>query len=226
MMKKILMVEDDPQIRELVADYFQEKSGGELNIDVARTGTEGLARLEEENYDLVLLDVMLPGVNGFEICRSIRKKSIVPILFLTAMGSEEDALYGYSLGCDDYMVKPFSLAQLFAKVSALLNRAGGTVINTRLVAGAITLDMANMSVSVDGVSVELPNKEYEILKIMMENPGKMFSREELITKLWGYDSDVTDRVVDNHVKKLRKLLGGAGNMIKTTYKRGYSLQNI
>ncbi len=225
-MKKILMVEDDPQIRELVADYFQEKSGGELNIDVARTGTEGLARLEEENYDLVLLDVMLPGVNGFEICRSIRKKSIVPILFLTAMGSEEDALYGYSLGCDDYMVKPFSLAQLFAKVSALLNRAGGTVINTRLVAGAITLDMANMSVSVDGVSVELPNKEYEILKIMMENPGKMFSREELITKLWGYDSDVTDRVVDNHVKKLRKLLGGAGNMIKTTYKRGYSLQNI
>lgn len=225
-MKKILMVEDDPQIRELVADYFQEKSGGELNIDVARTGTEGLARLEEENYDLVLLDVMLPGVNGFEICRSIRKKSIVPILFLTAMGSEEDALYGYSLGCDDYMVKPFSLAQLFAKVSALLNRAGGTVINTRLVSGAITLDMANMSVSVDGVSVELPNKEYEILKIMMENPGKMFSREELITKLWGYDSDVTDRVVDNHVKKLRKLLGGAGNMIKTTYKRGYSLQNI
>lgn len=223
-MKQILLIEDDPQIRELVQDYFDEKADGEMTLLCAKTGKEGINMLAGNAYDLVLLDVMLPGINGFEICRIIRKNSIVPILFLTAMGREEDVLYGFSLGCDDYIVKPFSLAQLLAKVRALLNRAGGTVINQTICCGTIRMNIAAMKVYADGREVELPPKEYEILKLLMENPNRVFSRDELVTRLWGYDADVVDRVVDNHVKNLRRLLGQAGGAIRTLYKKGYRLE--
>ena len=223
-MKQILLVEDDPQIRELVQDYFDVKAGEELSLLCAKTGREGITMLEENTYDLVLLDVMLPGINGFEICRMIRRTSIIPILFLTAMGREEDVLYGFSLGCDDYIVKPFSLAQLLAKVRALLNRAGGTIINQTLSCGDVSMNIAEMKVRAAEREVELPPKEYEILKLLLENPNRVFSRDELVVKLWGYDADVVDRVVDNHVKNLRRLLGPSGEAIKTLYKKGYRLE--
>ncbi len=222
-MHKILMVEDDPQLRELVKDYFEEKSRNEFFLDLAPTGNEGLKKAGEQAYDLILLDVMLPGADGFEICSAIRKTSRVPILFLTALGNEEDALKGYALGCDDYILKPFSLAQLYAKVNAQINRIREASTDTKLTAGPITLDPISMSVRVMGSPLDLPHKEYELLKLLMEGKGKIFSRDELIVKVWDYDAEVTDRVVDNHVKNLRKLLGPAGSLIKTTYKRGYSL---
>lgn len=122
---RILLVEDDAQIREVVIDYFLAKGGGKILMDSAKDGIEGKLLIGQREYDLVLLDIMLPGMDGFSLCRSIRKSSIVPIIFLTARGQEEDRLYGYSLGCDDYVVKPFSIAELFAKAQALLKRSKG-----------------------------------------------------------------------------------------------------
>ena len=176
----------------------------------------------EREYDLCMLDVMLPGADGFEICRTIRRKSIVPIIFLTAR-SQEDILYGYHLGCDDYLVKPFSLAELYAKTQALLRRAKGMVVSVDMVCGEIALNPANFTVKVRGEAVELPPKQYALLKYLMENKNHVIERELLLTRIWGYDYEGNERVLDNHIKKLRKALGTAGSQIKTVITRGYKI---
>ncbi|MGI6548493.1 MAG: response regulator transcription factor [Syntrophomonadales bacterium] len=221
---KVLLVEDDAQLIEIVSDYFTEKSGGTLHMDTATTGNEGRDKCLENDYDLVLLDVMLPEVDGFAICRELRKKSDVPIIFITARHEENDRLHGYHLGCDDYVTKPFSLAELYAKVTALIKRSKGTVRNEIMTAGSIKLNPYRCTVYVNESEVILAPMEFAILKILMENRGHLVSRESLIIRVWGYDFEGNDRVVDNHVRKLRKALGDAATQIKTVYKKGYKLE--
>ena len=222
-MYHILLVEDDAQIREVIEDYFTSRSNGEFQIHIAEDGLRGLEAVYEREYNLCMLDVMLPGADGFEICRTIRRKSIVPIIFLTARSQEEDILYGYHLGCDDYLVKPFSLAELYAKTQALLRRAKGMVVSVDMVCGEIALNPANFTVKVRGEAVELPPKQYALLKYLMENKNHVIERELLLTRIWGYDYEGNERVLDNHIKKLRKALGTAGSQIKTVITRGYKI---
>ena len=218
----ILLVEDDPKIREAIIDFFSEKAP-EYEMDIAKTGMEGLDKLEEHSYDLILLDVMLPQMSGFDLIVKIRRTMDVPVIFMTARTSEEDRLYGYQLGCDDYVCKPFSLAELLAKVSALIKRSKGTVLDDILVCGTIQLHKRALTVRVNGEPVDLPPKELAILSILMERPGWTFSRDTLLDAAWGRDFFGNDRVVDNHVKKLRKSLGDAGDQIKTVFAKGYKI---
>jgi len=218
----ILLVEDDPKIREAIIDFFSEKAP-EYEMDIAKTGMEGLDKIEENSYDLILLDVMLPQMSGFDLIVKIRRSMDVPVIFMTARTSEEDRLYGYQLGCDDYVCKPFSLAELLAKVSALIKRSKGTVLDDILVCGTIQLHKRALTVRVNGELVDLPPKELAILSILMERPGWTFSRDTLLDAAWGKDFFGNDRVVDNHVKKLRKNLGDAGDQIKTVFAKGYKI---
>lgn len=224
---KVLLVEDDPQIREVIEDYFSGKDADKIQIVSAKNGEQGLDYIYEKEYDLVLLDVMLPGIDGFQLCRELRGISSCPIIFLTARGMESDVLYGYSLGCDDYIVKPFSLNELYAKVNALLKRSKGLVGTEELSCGRIQLNPATLTVRLvtgeqDKV-IELPPKEYTILKYLMEHKNQVVNREQMLIRIWGYDYEGNERVVDNHVKKLRKALGIAGTQIKTVVTKGYKI---
>ena len=149
---------------------------------------------------------------------------MVPIIFLTARGREEDVLYGYDLGCDDYVVKPFSLAELYAKCKALLNRSKGLVGTKLLQCGAIAMNPTTFTVTVEEKEVVLPPKEYSILKYLLEHKGALVARETLLTRIWGYDYEGNERVVDNRIKNLRKELGTAGAQIKTIITKGYRLE--
>ncbi len=219
---RILLVEDDSSIREVIADYFSGKDEDTALI-MAADGGEGLELIGSGEFDLIMLDVMLPNIDGFSLCREIRRKSDVPVLFLTARAREEDVLYGYELGCDDYIVKPFSLAELYAKVQALLKRSKGMVFKKELVCGRIRLDPITLTVISDGREVELAPKEFAILKYLMEHKNWAVDRDTLLSRIWGYDYFGGDRTVDNHIKKLRKSLGSAGDQIKTVIKKGYKI---
>ncbi len=219
---RILLVEDDNSIREVISDFFSGKADSP-ELVTASDGTSGLELIESGGFDLIMLDVMLPGIDGFSLCRTARRKSDVPILFLTARAREEDVLYGYELGCDDYIVKPFSLAELYAKTQALLKRSNGMVLKRELVCGSISLNPVTLTVSVDGKELELPPKEFALLKYLMEHKGWVVDRNTLLDRIWGYDYFGGDRTVDNHIKKLRKSLGDAGGQIKTVIKTGYKL---
>jgi len=224
MVYRILLVEDDPELIEIITDYFTEKSGGAYMLETARTGEEGLAKCIDDNFDLVLLDVMLPEIDGFTICRELRKHSDVPVIFLTARHGERDRLHGYHIGCDDYVTKPFSLAELYAKVTALIRRTKGMVRNETMAVDKIKLNPFRYTVFVEEKEVTLTPTQFAILKILMESGGRVVSRESLIIRIWGYDFDGDERVIDNHIKKLRRALGPAGGQIKTVYKQGYKLE--
>lgn len=221
-MYRILLVEDDEQIREVITDYFSAQKDAPV-VETAADGNAGLDCISENEYDLIMLDVMLPGIDGYSLCREIRSKSIVPVLFLTARGRENDILYGYSLGCDDYIVKPFSLAELYAKTTAMLKRASGMIMTSDLVCGKISLNPVSQIVTVEGKSVELAPKEYALLKYLIEHRNWVAERGTLLDRIWGYEYEGGDRIVDNHIKKLRKALGPAGSQIKTVIARGYKL---
>ncbi len=223
MSAKILLVEDDDKIRDIVSEYFTAKSQGQFEVIKAFTGEKGMEYIEKEKFDVVLLDVMLPGIDGFTMCRRIRKTTDVPILFLTAKTSEEDRLYGYEIGCDDYICKPFSFAELYAKVNVLLKRTGKTNDNQTLNCGSISLNTVSLVLTVDGKETELPPKEFEILCFLLKHKGWVVSRETLLNRIWGDDVFVETRVVDNHVKNLRKALNNAGRQIKTVVSKGYKL---
>lgn len=220
---KMLCVEDDSQIREIIEDYFTGKKDNEFEIRVAKDGLEAKDAIEDDEYDIILLDVMLPHLDGFSICKMIRKKSDVPVIFLTARTLEEDVLLGFETGCDDYITKPFSLATLYAKCIALLNRAKGTVINEAASIGKISINYNTMVVEADGLKIELAPKEFELLSYLIKHKDWVISRETLLNAVWGYDFEGGDRVVDNHIKKLRKALGNSGNQIKTIISKGYKI---
>ena len=220
---KMLIVEDDGQIREIIEDYFTSKKENEFEISLAKDGLEAKEILEEEEFDIILLDVMLPHLDGFSICRLIRKKSDVPVIFLTARTMEEDVLLGFETGCDDYVTKPFSLATLYAKCIALLNRAKGTVLNDVSTIGKISINYKTMVVTVDSGLIELAPKEFELLAYLFKHKDWVISRETLLNAVWGYDFEGGERVVDNHIKKLRKSLGSASSQIQTVFSKGYKI---
>ncbi|MCM1288557.1 MAG: response regulator transcription factor [Clostridium sp.] len=222
-MYNILLVEDDLHIREAIMDYFSEKGSDSMKLYSAIDGNRGFEMIYEQEFDLILLDIMLPGLDGFSLCREIRRKSTVPIIFLTAKAREQDVLFGYDLGCDDYMIKPFSLAELFVKVIAMLKRSKGLVGANLLTCGDISLNPATYVVCVSEREVKLPPKEYTLLKYLLERKNKVIDRETLLVNIWGYDFDGSDRVVDNHIKKLRKALGTSGSRIKTIISKGYKI---
>lgn len=222
---RILLVEDNIQICQMIEDYFSAQTDNILMLDTVQNGTDGLEAAHSGEYDLIMLDVMLPDLDGFSICRSIRAVSDVPLLFLTARAREEDVLYGYTLGCDDYVIKPFSLAALYAKITALLKRAKGTVLRTELICGSITLNPLTLAVTAAGQPVTLPAKEFALLQYFMEHPNWVISRDQLLDRIWGSDFFGSDRVVDTHIKKLRKALGSAGKQIRTVISKGYQLKD-
>ena len=216
----VLIVEDERRLRDIVRDYFAARA---LDCDLARDGEEALELLREHDYDAVLLDVLMPGLDGFAVCRAVREESRVPVLFLTALGGEEDMLRGYALGADDYVTKPFSLAVLLAKTEALIRRGRGED-GERLTCGAITLEPGRRACAVSGAPVELPPREYELLLCLMRNRGRALSRSQLLDRVWGIDFEGGDRAVDGRIKALRAALGPAGKQIKTVFKLGYKLE--
>ena len=214
-MYNVLLVEDDIQIREVIGDFFARRD--EIRLDLAADGEIGLSKILNGQYDLIVLDIMMPGIDGFELCRIIRKRSDVP-----GKVREEDVLYGYELGADDYIVKPFSIKVLYSKLLAILERTDtGRVTHKVLESGQIMLDPSKFEVTVGGEIIDLPPKEYLILKYMMEHPGTAITRRLLLAACWNDDSFITERVIDNRVKNLRKKLGKEGTRIKTLIGVGY-----
>lgn len=217
----ILIVEDEPRMGAILQDYFTAHG---VDSDLAPDGNAALEHFARRDYDAVLLDVMMPGLDGYGVCRAIRQESDLPILFLTALGGEEQALHGYALGADDYITKPFSLALLYAKTTALIRRSRGTEDGT-LVCGEIRLQPGPMLCTVGNTPVKLSPREYNLLLCLLRNRGRVLSREQLLTRVWGWDFEGEDRAVDVQIKNLRAALGSAGKQIKTVFKAGYKLES-
>ena len=224
-MYRILSVEDDESIQSLIKNYFTKKEKDAFEMDIASDGEIGLEKAYENQYDLLLLDVMLPEVDGFAICREIRKESDVPIIFITARANETDILNGYAIGCDDYVVKPFPLPVLYQKANALIKRSKGLVRSKIFSAGNLSLNPNNGMVICSGEEIKLTAKEYAILKVLLENKGMIISRDKLMDIVWGYNSGTDERVLDTHMRNLRKALGANGKQIKTAIRRGYKIED-
>lgn len=220
---KILVVDDEARMRKLVKDFLARD-----NFDVveAADGIEALDLFyEQKGIALVILDIMMPRMDGWEVCREIRQYSKVPVIMLTARADERDELQGFQLGVDEYISKPFSPKILVARVEAILrrtNRLGEE--EKKLEAGGIVIDKAAHSVIIDGKSVDLSYKEFELLAYFVENKGIALSREKILNNVWNYDYFGDARTIDTHVKKLRSKMGEKGDLIKTIWGMGYKLQ--
>ena len=219
-MNKILIIDDDRELCALIKRSVQTEH---IEADFCNTGKEGLQKLKEQEYQLVILDVMMPHLDGFSVCKMAREMSNLPIIMLTAKSEEEDKLKGYELGADDYITKPFSPKVLLAKVGALLRRSSITPTDS-VNAGKITIIPTSHKVFVDGQEINLTHKEYELLYFFMGNPGQIFSREQLLNRIWGYDFEGTTRTVDTHIKTLRQKLGDEGKHIVTLIRSGYKFE--
>ncbi|MDE6884063.1 MAG: response regulator transcription factor [Lachnospiraceae bacterium] len=219
-MANILIVEDEKAMQDIIAEYMQK--GGHTCF-TADDGIDALAILKNSPMDLIILDIMMPHLDGFSVCRSAREMSDSPIILLTAKNAEDDKLKGYDCGADDYMTKPFSPRILLAKADALLRRSGCAPLKT-VNAGSITLQPASQKVWANGREISLTFKEYELLSYLMSNPGQVFGREQLLNHVWGYDFEGTTRTVDTHIKTLRHKLGDAGRSIVTLIRSGYKFE--
>ena len=220
---RLLIVEDSPELLEAAGDFFREEGSGLWEVVTASDGNDALAKVNGESFDLMILDIMLPGASGFDICRAAREKSDCPIIFVTALGSENNILKGYETGCDDYVVKPFSLRHLYAKSLALLKRAKKSDAGDILRCGTISLNKNTMLVTVEGREVAINAREYFLLVYLLENKGAVLTRKAILDHVWGDDLDVSDRVVDNTIRRLRESLGSASGQIKTAIGRGYRI---
>lgn len=206
MMQRILVVEDDLDIQELLENFLQEVG---YEIILADDGIEALSTFAASRFDLVLLDVMLPKIDGFAVCELIRKQSQVPIIMLTALSGEEEQIRGLDLQVDDYITKPFSMPILIRKIAAVLRRSGKTQndVHQTITYQNLILDCDNYTATVDGNTHELTQREFEVLKELLTNQGRILTRQNLLDKLWRYDFYGDERVVDTHIKNLRKKLG-------------------
>ena len=220
---RLLIVEDSPELLEATSDFFLEEGAGLWDVVTASDGNDALAKVNSESFDLMILDIMLPGASGFDICKAARKISDCPIIFLTALGSENNILKGYETGCDDYVVKPFSLRHLYAKSLALLKRAQKSGDTDTLRCGSISLNKKTMLVTVKGRETAINAREYFLLVYLLENKDSVLTRQSILEHVWGDDLDVNDRVVDNTIRRLRESLGAASSQIKTVIGRGYRL---
>lgn len=219
---KILVVDDESRMRKLVRDFLEKKN---FQVLEAGDGEEAMDIFyEEKDIALILLDVMMPKMDGWEVCREIRKNSKVPIIMLTARGDERDELLGFDLGVDEYISKPFSPKILVARVEAILRRTGQDAGSDVLSAGGIVIDKAAHQASVDGEPMELSFKEFELLTYFLENQGIALSREKILNSVWNYDYFGDARTIDTHVKKLRSKMGAKGEYIKTVWGMGYKFE--
>lgn len=204
-MRKILIIEDEPDIQELLAAYLRDAG---YEIVIAGDGVEALAQFQQGAFDMILLDLMLPKIDGFGVCELIRRESSVPILMLTALDGEQEQLRGFQMEIDDYVTKPFSMPILLQKIRAILRRtAGGMENNKCLHYRDLTLDLDGMEAVLAGRSLNLTTREFELLQALISSPGRVFTREVLLAKLWGYDFFGDERVVDSHIKNLRHKMG-------------------
>ena len=219
---KILVVDDESRMRKLVRDFLSKS--GYIVIE-AGDGSEALdIFFEQKDIALVMLDVMMPKLDGWQVCREIRAYSKVPVIMLTAKSDERDELMGFELGVDEYITKPFSPKILVARVEAILRRSGQVNQSETLEAGGIVLDKNAHQVTIDGRPVDLSYKEFELLTYFMENKGVALSREKILNHVWNYDYFGDARTIDTHVKKLRSKLGAKGEYIKTIWGMGYKFE--
>lgn len=220
---RILLAEDDKALRDITALFFR-KNGFE--VDTAVNGDEACSCVDKNRYDIIILDIMMPGKDGKEVCRYIRKKYDVPVIFLTALGGENDIVNGYEVGADEYVTKPFSTKLLLVKVNALINRYHGLLVkNGRIVIDELEIEPARRYVTVNGREVVMAPKEYELLMYFIDNKNIALSRDKILDAIWGMDYEGYDRAVDTHVKKLRAALGSASRHIETVLKVGYMWKN-
>ena len=219
---KILVVDDESRMRKLVKDFLAREG---YTVLEAGDGMEAMdVFYEEKDIALVILDVMMPKMDGWEVCREIRESSKVPIIMLTARSEERDELQGFELGVDEYISKPFSPKILVARVNAILRRSLGNAGGDVIEAGGIVVDKAAHIVKIDGAQIELSYKEFELLSYFMENQGIALSREKILNNVWNYDYFGDARTIDTHVKKLRSKLGAKGEYIRTIWGMGYKFE--
>ena len=220
---KVLIVEDLPELLEAMSDFYREKGAGLWKVMTASDGNDALDKVNCNEFDLMILDIMLPGASGFDVCKAARSKGDCPIIFVTALGSENSILKGYETGCDDYVVKPFSLKQLYAKSLGLLKRSKKAEEGDLLRCGMITLNKRTMIVMVNDREVSINAKEYFLLVYLLENKDSILTRRAILERIWKDDLNVTDRAVDTAIRRLRDNLGEASGQIKTVIGRGYRL---
>ena len=224
MPKKILVVDDEPKIAEICQDYL--KAAG-YEVVTAMTGPEGLSAARREKPDLVVLDLMLPEMDGLDVCRTLRRESDVPIIMLTARVEETDKLIGLEIGADDYITKPFSPRELVARVRVVLRRASGDPASDVIRAGEVSLDRARYEVNLPGKTIPLTPTEFEILATLMSQPGRIFSRSQLLNAAHGVAFESYERAIDSHIRNLRRKLessDGRPNYIVTVHGVGYKFE--
>lgn len=220
-MFKILLADDEIKIRSTIKDYLSAKG---FDVITAKDGADALEKFGEEEFDLIILDVMMPNFDGFDTCRAVRRRSNIPVLFLTAKGQERDFLQGFECGCDDYIVKPFPLSVLYEKCLALIKRYRGISEDNLITVGKISVNLEKRKIFSNGEEIYFSDKDFKILSYLMKNKGIVLSRDLILTRVWGYDFDGDSRVVDTHIKRIRKALGVCSNQIKTIVNAGYVLE--
>ena len=219
-MSRILVVDDELRVRDLIKKYAKFEG---YEVSEASNGLQALELCKSHDFDIIIMDVMMPELDGFSACREIRKFSNVPIIILSARGEEYDKIHGFEFGIDDYVVKPFSPRELMMRVAAILKRGGAAVPEAKEVytCGGLTVDFTGRLVTVDGVRVDMSPREYDLLFFLVKNRGIALSREKLLNEVWGYDFFGDDRTIDTHIKQLRKLLGPYSKCISTLRGVGY-----
>lgn len=218
---RILIAEDEERLRKIIKKYLKNEG---YTVYEAANGKEAVKLFEEEEVDLILLDVMMPVMDGWMALKIIRNQSTIPIIMLTARTDEEDTVFGFELGADDYIGKPFRARELIARVKALLHRTGKTAATDKISIGQLTIDLMAMRVEIDGQEIVLSPKEYELLIYFINNSNQALSREQILNRIWGYDFEGEDRTVDTVIKRLRKKMDQEGNRISTVRGIGYRFE--
>ncbi len=222
--KRILLVDDEARLREMLKTYIAHEG---YDVVEASDGKEAIELFHSQEYTLVILDVMLPQVDGWTVCREIRRTSQVPIIMLTARGEEYDRLFGFDLGVDDYIVKPFSPKELLARMKAIIRRSEQSNDNLgRIVIQGLEIELGSRSVLVDGNELALTPREYDLLSFFAQHQNQVFTREQLLDVVWGYDFAGDSRTVDTHVKMLRERLGDYRRFLITVWGVGYKFQEV
>ena len=219
MVYKVLLADDEQGLRDITKKYL-ERNG--FDVITAKNGAEAIAAVDKNVFDIIVLDIMMPEIDGRQVCQYIRTKYDVPVIFLTALGKEQDVIHGYEIGADEYVTKPFSMPILMAKINSLVKRYHGLTIKKGLITiGNIQIEPARRIVTVNKKVISIAPKEYELLMYFIDNKNQVLSRTQIIVAVWGYDYEGYDRAVDTHVKKLRAILGEENHYIHTIIKGGY-----
>ena len=219
MVYKVLLADDEQGLRDITKKYL-ERNG--FDVITAKNGAEAIAAVDKNVFDIIVLDIMMPEIDGRQVCQYIRTKYDVPVIFLTALGKEQDVIQGYEIGADEYVTKPFSMPILMAKINSLVKRYHGLTIKKGLITiGNIQIEPARRIVTVNKKAISIAPKEYELLMYFIDNKNQVLSRTQILDAVWGYDYEGYDRAVDTHVKKLRAILGEENHYIHTIIKGGY-----